>query len=115
MPYFETYYKLMKTPADSKLSFISHYMLFNKKYLQELKDFIEQQNKQTWIDAILKNVNYNEMSGFSEYETYGNYMLTFHKKEIIREYFHNLSCNDFPTNIPNYYKSISLHSYNRKQ
>jgi hypothetical protein len=114
MPYFDTYHNLMKVPAKSDLSFISHYMLFNKKYLQELKKFIEKQNGQSWTEAILMNVNYNELSGFSEYETYGNYMLTFHKKKIIREYFHNLSCNEIPTSIPNFYKSLSLHSYNRK-
>jgi hypothetical protein len=56
------------------------------------------------------NVNYNELSGFSDNETYGNYMLTFHKKKIIREYFHNLSVmnsNEYP-NFINLYHYIAI-------
>lgn len=114
-PYYIVYYNIMKRQKQSSLSFITHYMLFNKKYLQEMKAYIEEQNKTSWLDAIIQNVDYDSLSGFSEYETYGNYMYAFHKSKMKREYWFNLSCSEKPENIEKYIKSYSIHSYNKAQ
>ena len=113
IPYYNVYSKIMKMEIRSKLSFVTHYMLFSRKYLQEMKKYMEIKNNQSWIDAILSNTDYNNLSGFSEYETYGNYMLTFHKNKMKREFWHNISFNYDNTFIPNFYKSVSMHSYNK--
>ncbi len=113
-PYHHVYSQIMQMETQSFLSFISHYMILSKRYLEEMKQYIETKNGQVWINTILTNTNYNEVSGFSEYETYGNYMLTFHRKKMKREFWYNLSCYDNSTLVPNYYKSFSIHSYNKK-
>jgi len=40
-PYYEVYRKIFGSPIKSSLSFVSHYMLWSKTYLQEMKNTIE--------------------------------------------------------------------------
>ena len=49
-------------------------MLFSVKFLCELKNVISEHTNSVWYKAILDNLDNNEISCFSEYETYGNYM-----------------------------------------
>jgi hypothetical protein len=114
IPYYKSYKNIFGYEKTSSLSFVCHYMLFSKKYLKEMKAEIEKINKNNWELSILKNVIYDDPSGFSEYETYGNFMLKRHKNKIIREYWFNLSVVEIPHILPNFIKSISLHSYNIK-
>lgn len=112
LPYYEAYKRIFGYEKLSNLSFVCHYMLFTKKYLKEMKTEIAYQNNTTWEKSIINNVLYSDPSGFSEYETYGNFMLKNHKNKMIREYWFNISVNSFPAKIPNYIKSVSQHSYN---
>ena len=113
--YFKVYRKLMKEDPVSPKSFIAHGMLFSKHYLQEMKQFISQKNQKDWVQAILSHVDYSDLSGFSEYETYGNYLLRHHPTKVKLEYWFNRSVSSFEeTNaLPRYIKTVSLHSYNR--
>lgn len=113
LPYYAAFRKIFGYDKVSSLSFVCHYMLFTKKYLKEMKREMASQNNSTWEKAIISNVLYNESSGFSEYETYGNFMLKNHKNRVIREYWFNISVSSIPKCVPNYIKSVSLHSYNR--
>lgn len=112
-PYHNVFNKIFGFKTKSRLSFITHYMLFNKYYLKEMKQYIEQKHGKVWIDVVLENVDYNSNSGFSEYETFGNFMLEYHKKSMIREYWFNYSSSEYPQILPNFFKSLSLHSYKR--
>lgn len=116
-PYWTTYQKLLGEQRRFNLSFVAHHMFFQRNYLKEMKQAIEQHCKMPWWQAILKNLDIEECSSFSEYETYGNYMYRFHRDKILLRYWHNCS-----TKYADYllmtqkqqkkYKTISMHSYN---
>lgn len=109
MPYHITYKKILHNNTTSLLSFITHYMMFNKEFLNNLKTKIEIIHKKSWDQAILDNVDYNDESGFSEYELYGNYLLNSEKTKIKREYCFNAT--SFKEANNSFTKTVSVHSY----
>lgn len=112
-PYYDVYKKLMQEGIVSNKSFVAHGMLFSREILGEMKLYIANKNHKNWASAILDNVDYRDISGFSEYETYGNYILRYHPTKVKTEYWFNKSINNFEelSNIPKFYKTVSLHSY----
>ncbi|TYP73127.1 DUF6492 family protein [Paenibacillus methanolicus] len=74
--YFRTYRKLMGREASAPRSLVTHYMLFEKSKLRELKRFIEAIHGTSWYRAIIDSIDRTKQFGFSEYETYGNYVYT---------------------------------------
>ena len=91
-------------------------MMFEKKFLKQMKEEIEKRHNCFWIEAIMRCCDFNEASCFSEYELYGHWMIKNHNKKIIREYFNNLSLpiekiSDIEFYSNSKYKSISFHSY----
>ena len=88
-PYYETYYRIFNEDISSELSFVCHNMLFKQSWLKEMKKKIESIHNEPWWKVIINKTDYHNISGFSEYETYGNYCLKIHSSEIIREYWWN--------------------------
>ncbi|AKB45107.1 DUF6492 family protein [Methanosarcina vacuolata] len=121
LPYFKMYKKIVGVEANSCVSFVSHQMLFHKPKLYALKKKIEENTQSSWYSAIINNIDKNETSGFSEYETYGNFVLSNYPQNIKREYFFNISLNSkkiveldrIAINLSKKYRSVSFHSYNR--
>ncbi|NEW04778.1 hypothetical protein GK047_01940 [Paenibacillus sp. SYP-B3998] len=72
--YFKTYKKLLGRKPSSSLSFVTHYMLFEKSKLVQLKRAIESKHGTRWYLAILRNMNKSKQFAFSEFETYGNFI-----------------------------------------
>ncbi len=70
-PYYDTMQQLCGEVRMGALSYVAHKMLFSKEELEHLKKRIETHTGQPWIQAILNTANPEEMSCFSEYETYG--------------------------------------------
>lgn len=114
-PYFTAYQKLLGLNKRFTLSFVAHHMLFKKSFLAEMKQKIEKHTNKNWINAILSNLDINEKSSFSEYETYGNYMYFNHRNHmLIREWYNkSIAFKDYEK-IPHKgkYKTVSMHSYN---
>jgi hypothetical protein len=73
-PYFDFYERLLGETVEKKCSFIAHHMLICKSIMIEILNNIEKRFKKNWYDAILDNINSDEESMFSEYETYGHYL-----------------------------------------
>lgn len=119
LPYFRTYEKLLNLKHVIPVSFICHYMLFEKNKLRSLKQLIEQTQQSSWHEAILNAIEHSEASSFSEFETYANFVLEKYKGQHIIEYWFNKSLsktdntieNDITTYSKNY-KTISYHTYN---
>ena len=109
-PYFKHMEKLHPSfQKVTELSGISHHMIFDKKYLIELFNMVENvHNKLFWkafiecVDEHEKHSIHAQESGASEYELYFNYMVKNHKNIIeIRQLnwsnkhmSYNLSNND---------------------
>ncbi|AJY74701.1 DUF6492 family protein [Paenibacillus beijingensis] len=74
--YFNTYRRLLKRRAPKPTSFVTHYMLFEKSKLAQLKKAIESNHRVKWYSAILHSIDKSKQFGFSEFETYGNFLYT---------------------------------------
>lgn len=79
-PYFETLAQLIPNYCKSfENSFISEHMVINAKYMRELIDLIESNEKikgKRFYEKIINTINTKDFlkSGFSEFETYGTYV-----------------------------------------
>ena len=72
--YLRTYAKLMGSKPSSPRSLVTHYMLVEKSKLRELKQDIEARHGKSWYKAIYRSIDRSKQFGFSEYETYGNFV-----------------------------------------
>ncbi|MFH2069035.1 MAG: DUF6492 family protein [Candidatus Omnitrophota bacterium] len=119
--YFVTYENLLGEKPVSAVSFISHYMLFEKEKVQKLKEAIETRSGMKWYDAVIREAGAGDAS-FSEYETYANFALSRFPGEATVNYWFNFSL--FREALPEMerviqtlsrrYKSASFHSSNSK-
>lgn len=120
-PYYHTYSKLTGEAAESPFSFVCHHMLINKTILKSLKEKIEKTTNMPWYRAIctLADREHPAASGFSEYETYGNYAYSNYADKIKLEYWYNLSLkrseiinfNHLKSLYKKRYKTISFQYY----
>ncbi len=118
--YFKTYDKLTGLKAKNPVSFVSHHALFDTGRLKELKTLIENKHGLPWHKAIIDLADGSDISYFSEYETYGNFMYSNYPQEMSLQYWFNLSLNKNSINnlqnisktFSNKYKAVSFHSYN---
>jgi hypothetical protein len=99
--------------ANSKYSGVSHHMLFNKNYLKELFDLIENHNDKPFFNVFLESIDNRDKNDFkcSEYEIYFNFMCLYHNDNmIIRE----LKWGNVPyltTDVINKYDYASVPKY----
>jgi len=117
--YFETYKKLLREDARHNLSFISHMMLFNKDVLISLKNKIEESTNKKWDEAIIELIDNSDGSYFSEFETYGNFLVEQKDVKIIFAPFYNkhlkenisMNYEELAKKYSNNYNSVSFHNY----
>jgi FkbM family methyltransferase len=91
---YTSFKTLLNTSKRFASSFVSHHIVFDKKRLMEMKQHIEKVNKKMWYQAILDNLDPKEVSSFSEYETYGNFIASFYPKELSVIYWHHKALID---------------------
>ncbi len=83
-PYFEHMKRLDATFTKVlSVSGITHHMMFETKYVNEMFARIETLHRDTFYHLFLKNVTDVVGAGASEYEMYFNYMLQHHKDDIL--------------------------------
>jgi len=82
-PYFDTMKKLLKINKIVEGSFISENMIFEVGLMKEMisKIQITDINGKTWCEKIINSISNNEINGFSEFETYGSYVLNYYPKK----------------------------------
>jgi len=76
LPYYKNIKKLLGFFPVSRLSYVSHKMIFDKEKLKALHRLLEKRagDKFSWDKVITNSLDANEISGFSEFELYGNYL-----------------------------------------
>jgi hypothetical protein len=70
------------TKVYKNRSGICHHMMFEKVYITEIMNKIEEKHKDTFYNVFLKLVTDTTGAGASEYEIYFNYMLLNHHDKI---------------------------------
>lgn len=85
-PYFYLIKNLLGIRKQVEFSFISEHFMVKKSYMQELIEKVSEQSVEgrSWVETILNGIEDQELqkSGFSEYETYGNYIAAHHRKSF---------------------------------
>jgi len=76
-PYFDTIKKIFNLEKKVKESFISENMIFDVEMMKEIISKIQNSdlNGENWCEKIINSVLTNDKNGFSEFETYGTYVL----------------------------------------
>lgn len=99
-------------------SFVAHKMLFSKKLLKQLQNqIIAENNGNTWIEAILKKYDHTQISGFSEFELYGNFIKQKHLlpwKQIELRYEEMDSFDGLVNRYSSKYRSVTFPEWKNK-
>ncbi|MCO6451593.1 MAG: hypothetical protein J5I90_12465 [Caldilineales bacterium] len=79
-PYRQAYRRLLGHDPAAEVSFVAEHMMVCKIWMRELITAIEERQGQRWVWAIMDVIDTPELShsGFSEFETYANFMLAAH-------------------------------------
>jgi hypothetical protein len=91
LPYRRQYTRLTGQDCILPVSCVSHGMTFDCSLLGKLKSCIEQWTSMEWFNAILDLSDRQELSPFSEYECYGNFVAMTSPKSTILCHYGNLS------------------------
>ncbi|MCX8506888.1 MAG: DUF6492 family protein, partial [Alphaproteobacteria bacterium] len=82
-PYFVTLKKLLGLDKAVDFSFIAQSFPCYVTWAREMIALIEARHGTTWIEAILASTDLTALSGFSEYETLGNFLTVTHKDQMV--------------------------------
>lgn len=74
LPYMLANKKLLGSFKMPLLSNVAHKMVFNKGILRDLKADIEERSKLSWIESIMRVLDKDDTSAFSEFELYAQYI-----------------------------------------
>ncbi len=118
-PYFDVCRKILGAELASGLSCVAHKMLFATDRLRALRTFIESRFAGRWFEAVLAHLRRDEISGFSEYELYGHWVLQRYAAGTVREYAFLESLPrrmlrplpELERRYAGAYRSTSFHSY----
>ena len=91
--YFKTYRKLLGEKAAAPSSFVTHYMLFERSKLQQLKKTIASKHHTSWYSAIIRKMDKSKQFAFSEFETYGNFLYSRNPSGLVLRRALNKSIN----------------------
>ena len=71
-------------------SFVAHFMLFQADVLAELTRAVEARQGCSLTEAVLKNLDRSTVSGLSEYELYGNFLMHTRPDAACARYWYNV-------------------------
>jgi hypothetical protein len=105
----------------TRITSVAHQMLFNRTKLGALKQRIEAVSGTSWSDAIITATDFSEHSGFSEYESYGQWCIATEGAQTLREFAFNLalprrrlaSLDELERAYADRHRSVSFHWYHR--
>jgi hypothetical protein len=81
-PYFGTVERLLGLTKRVDYSFIAQCFPVRKKWIIEFIKEISLRSEKLWFEAILESADFNNNSGFSEYETIGTFLTHRHSSDI---------------------------------
>jgi hypothetical protein len=81
-PYFDCIDRLLGIKKQVNFSFIAQSFIVKASWIQTFCHEIEEKSKMSWEEAIISKIDFNEISGFSEYETLGTYFMSKYASDI---------------------------------
>ena len=81
-PYFDFIEKIFKIKRKVNISFISQCLACKGKWINNFFKYIDKNYNEAWEKVFINNINFNENSGFSEYETLGTFFYNNFQHEI---------------------------------
>ncbi len=81
-PYYDNIERLMGFRPASRLSYVAHKLLFSRRELAALRSEIERRTGLPWDRAIVESLDRTQISGFSEFELYGNFVPAAEKVQL---------------------------------
>ncbi len=78
--YFDQIMRSLQIEKQIQGSFISQYMIFKQKWLEEIVQLLGGDGK--YLDKLAESIDFSIPSGFSEYEFLGSYIYQNHRSEI---------------------------------
>lgn len=82
-PYFSTIKKLLNLEKLVEQSFIAQSLPFRHKWIKAFIKSIEDRHKEHWANAIMNCSQLDNISGFSEYEAIGTFVVKNFSDEVI--------------------------------
>lgn len=82
-PYFTCTNKLMNLDKLVSFSFIAQNFVAKSVWVHDFMSMLSKKFETSWFDAILDNIDFEESSGFSEYETLGTYFVRHYMDEML--------------------------------
>jgi hypothetical protein len=119
----EAYFRVFRTLTGLEpavpVSCVAHMMLFDGAWLRQFKDLLETRFSMPWYEAVLAKTERTDASGFSEYESYGQWCLTAHADLVDRAFSFNrslrrtqlVSAERLTALYGAHYRSVSFHNY----
>lgn len=125
--YFDTIKKLLGCDKQIKDSFIAEHMMFNTEIMKELiQKIANNDNRNSWFINILLAVSKEALphAGFSEFETYGTYVVLNHPdvykfKDVValrtaKRIFGNLPKEDVMLWLAKHYQTASFEKWDEQ-
>jgi hypothetical protein len=75
--YFANIYKLLGSDKAHQNSFIAQNFPITGNQIQAFFSYIERRHQSKWWDAVIESIDFDEASGFSEYEALGTFVCLF--------------------------------------
>jgi hypothetical protein len=117
VPYFEHMLRLHpQLKKRFKPSAICHHMMFSRRYLSDLREFVLNQQadcadvKLDFNKVFIENVNFGEFSGASEYEMYVNFLVWRHPNAVKMRHLNHFNVK-LGTEISSDQDIVSTHHY----
>jgi hypothetical protein len=82
LPYFKNIDRLMGLDKAHPDSFIAQNFPITGKQIESFFSFIEKRHSANWWDAVIDSIDFDEWSGFSEYETLGTFVSHFEHQPL---------------------------------
>lgn len=115
LPYFSHMKRLYPSfeRQIANTSGICHHMMFETRFLVEMFQMVERHNSCPFYEAFIKHVEpeHSLGSGASEYETYFNYIVKYHRDEIVIRQLKWKNSSNIPQGSD--YDYVSVHWYLR--
>lgn len=81
-PYFKVIASLLGLQKTNPFSFIAQCLPCRGSWAKDLFRTIEDRTQKSWKEGILDFIDFNELSGFSEYETVGTFVASNYPKDF---------------------------------